>query len=82
MQRLGFDLHQQLANEFGADRIDYRRLTCAAVTVDDGETRVVQKPPSKKVKDVEWVDRGIIGSVSMGDEETIAQGMYVHVRAN
>jgi glycine/D-amino acid oxidase-like deaminating enzyme len=106
LQRLGFDLHQEIANELlllndnddndnnkinddnddddnniDKDRsstrntIDYRRLTCAAVTID--ESRAVQKPPSRKLKDVEWVDKGVLGSVPMGNEENIAQ---VHPR--
>jgi len=75
LQRTGFDLHQELADHLGPARIDYRRLTCAAVAVD--EVRAVHKPPSKKMQDVEWVDRGVTGSVPMGDEETIAQ---VHPR--
>ena len=74
IQRLGFELHQELANELGSSVIDYRRLTVAAVSID--ETRAVQKPPSKKVKDLEWVDRGVIGSVPLGDEDSIAQGKY------
>jgi len=74
LQREGFDLHQELANEL-ADDTDYRRLTCSAVSVD--ETKIVQKPPSLKVKNVEWVDRAVVGSVSMGEQETIAQ---VHPR--
>lgn len=70
MQRLGFELHQELSTEL--EGTDYRRLACAAVAVD--EDRIVQKPPSRKVKDVEWVDRGVIGSQSMGGPDTIAQG--------
>jgi len=35
----------------------------------------VQKPPSKKLEGVEWVDRAATGSVPMGTEENIAQGV-------
>ena len=80
---------------------DYRRLTCAAVAVDETDAeeddddddgpqkrrRVPNKPPSKKLVDLEWVDPDVVlwdekelgtpGVVPMGDEETIAQ---VHPR--
>mmetsp|Transcript_41717 Transcript_41717/g.100065 ORF Transcript_41717/g.100065 Transcript_41717/m.100065 type:complete len:1039 (+) Transcript_41717:169-3285(+) len=77
LHRYSFDLHQQLADDLQKDGYDigYRRLTCAAVSVD--ETRILKKPPSKKLKDVEWVDKGVVGSTSMGTEKTIAQ---VHPR--
>lgn len=77
MQRLGFDLHQEIANDLGASNIDYRRLTCSAVAIDESQTRKVQKPPSKKLESVEWVDRAVVGSATMGTEENIAQ---VHPR--
>jgi len=101
LQRCGFDLHQQLADEFAAfgtvdgtddgsstrstsHPTDYRRLTCAAVAVDevgdnesdnennnnyesDGPTTTIQqrqrkpnKPPSKKLVDLEWVDPDVV----------------------
>ena len=78
MHRLGFRLHEELANSKdlgGPSTVDYRRLSCAAVAVD--ENAIVKKPPSKKLQGVEWVDKGVIGTVPMGDEETIAQ---VHPR--
>ena len=75
LQQLGFDLHQSLADDFVDTNIDYRRLTCSAVSIDESQTRKVQKPPSKKLEGVEWVDRAVTGSVSMGTEENIAQGM-------
>ena len=78
---------------------DYRRLTCAAVAVDETDDddydeegpqkgqRVPNKPPSKKLIDLEWVDPEVVlwdeeelgtpGVVPMGDEDTIAQ---VHPR--
>ena len=106
LQQTGFELHQELANALGASTVDYRRLTCAAVAVDeyvyddedeDDDTdtrldsmsgkRLPNKPPSKKLVDLEWVDPDVVlwdeaelgtpGVVPMGDEETIAQ---VHPR--
>ena len=59
LQQKGFDLHQELADELGSETIQYRRLTCAAVAVD--EDRAVQKPPSRKLKDVEWVPGAALG---------------------
>jgi len=75
LQRLGFALHQSLADDFVDTSIDYRRLTCSAVSIDESLTRNVQKPPSKKLEGVEWVDRAATGSVPMGTEENIAQGV-------
>lgn len=71
LQQKGFDLHQEIANEFGYDQIDYRRLTCKAVSID--ERRSAKKPSNRKSKTLEWVDKGVIGSSVMGNEETIAQ---------
>jgi glycine/D-amino acid oxidase-like deaminating enzyme len=82
IQRQGFDLHQDLANELqklqsNPKEIDYRRLTCAAVAIDES-AEIVRKPRSKKLKDIEWVDENVVmGSVPMGDESSIAQ---VHPR--
>eukprot|EP00934_Nitzschia_sp_Nitz4_P000462 Nitzschia sp. Nitz4//scaffold53_size117307//38708//39930//NITZ4_003764-RA/size117307-augustus-gene-0.92-mRNA-1//1//CDS//3329554187//462//frame0 len=75
LHRLGFDLHEELARELGTTNVDYRRLTCAAVAVD--ETKMVAKPTNRKLQGVEWVDQGVTGSADMGDERTIAQ---VHPR--
>lgn len=94
LQQTGFELHEELSNVF--EGIDYRRLTCAAVAVDESEEsessggagkRLPNKPPSKKLIDLEWVDPEVVlwdeeelgtpGVYPMGDEETIAQ---VHPR--
>mmetsp|Transcript_7359 Transcript_7359/g.13237 ORF Transcript_7359/g.13237 Transcript_7359/m.13237 type:complete len:372 (-) Transcript_7359:376-1491(-) len=76
MQQKGFDLHQELANELGAANIDYRRLTCATIAVD--ESKGMQKPSNRKLRDVEWVDSDIVLDTSpMGDTSNIAQ---VHPR--
>mmetsp|Transcript_38062 Transcript_38062/g.55859 ORF Transcript_38062/g.55859 Transcript_38062/m.55859 type:complete len:383 (-) Transcript_38062:412-1560(-) len=77
MHQLGFDLHEKIADELIETNIDYRRLTCSAVAIDETQTRKVQKPPSKKLEGVEWVDRAVVGSVSMADETNCAQ---VHPR--
>eukprot|EP00536_Pseudo-nitzschia_multiseries_P011430 jgi/Psemu1/205730/e_gw1.386.45.1 len=84
LQRYGFDLHQELADDLSAaataaeeagdddkhgNPIDYRRLTCAAVA----KARTPNKPPSKKLIDLEWVDPDVV----LWGGETIAQ---VHPR--
>jgi glycine/D-amino acid oxidase-like deaminating enzyme len=71
IQRKGFDLHQEIANELGPEKVDYRRLTCMAVAID--ETKLVVKPTSRKARALEWADKGVIGSQSMGNRENIAQ---------
>ena len=69
MQRRGFALHQELANELGADRIDYRRLSCYSVAVG----RQGPAHPSE----VKWADLNVRDCTSMGQPEDIAQ---VHPR--
>jgi glycine/D-amino acid oxidase-like deaminating enzyme len=70
MQRLGFDLHEQLADDLGSERIGYRRLNCHNVYVDNVENEVVTST-------VKWADLNVVGTVSMGTEDVIAQ---VHPR--
>ena len=71
LQRKGFELHQELANEL-EDPIDYRRLTCQAVAVD--AFKQTKKPTNRKSRTLEWVDHdGVFGSASMGEKDTIAQ---------
>ncbi|KAL9191159.1 hypothetical protein ACHAXT_000865 [Thalassiosira profunda] len=69
LQRRSFDLHAEQAEHLGAEKIDYRRLTCIAVACDNGGG----KPGGKKLEGVEWADVGAIGSRVMGTESTIAQ---------
>lgn len=69
IQQQGFDLHQELANDLGSERIGYRRLTCMSVSIQ--EDNVVSHP--KQRQDLEWVDRGVINAKSIGEEDTIAQ---------
>lgn len=76
--RRSFALHQQLADDLGADSIQYRRLTCAAVMVDP--YRQGSKPSGKKLQGIEWADTesgAVLGMRPLGDESTIAQ---VHPR--
>lgn len=63
-----FDLHQQLADTFGAGSIQYRRLTCAAISVNP----YAPKPQGKKLQGLEWTAQAL-SIKSLGDERTIAQ---------
>jgi len=74
LARRSFTLHQELAHTIGADKIQYRRLTCAAISVNPA---LSARPSGKKLSGVEWAqDEGIgslLGMRSLGDESTIAQ---------
>ena len=72
MQRVGFELHQELAIDLGSDRIGYRRLTCLGVEVGKGAERNGDIDDS-----LEWVDLNVVDSEFMGDKDGIAQ---VHPR--
>jgi hypothetical protein len=72
LQRRSFDLHAELANHFGADSIDYRRLECIAVSCCD-ESNVKKKPSGKKLEGVEWADMNAVGCRKLGGTDTIAQ---------
>ena len=71
LTRRSFDLHQKIADTLGASKIQYRRLTCAAIQVGDGSGR----PSGRKLDGIEWAEGGnALGSArNMGDESTIAQ---------
>ena len=70
LARRSFNLHQDLAKSLGADKIQYRRLTCAAITCDQ-QTR---RPAGKKLEGIEWAEgNAVLGIRSLGDENTIAQ---------
>lgn len=71
LQRRSFDLHAEQAEHLGADGIDYRRLSCVAVSCDEGGGG--SKPKGKKLEGVEWADMNAIGSQVLGGHETIAQ---------
>jgi len=80
LARRSFELHQDLAEQLGSDKIMYRRLTCASVSVRS--SRDMRRPSGKKLEGVEWVNDGsvdagdannVIGYRPLGDESTIAQ---------
>ena len=80
LARRSFALHEELAKGFGYEKIMYRRLTCASISVDP--TKSLKKPGGKKLAGVDWAqddssDDPVLGMQSLGDEETIAQ---VHPR--
>lgn len=71
LARRSFDLHQEIADSLGAESIQYRRLTCAAISNAPGG---VTKPGGKKLNGIEWAQAAsIVGVQPLGDEETIAQ---------
>jgi glycine/D-amino acid oxidase-like deaminating enzyme len=49
-----FTLHQELSDRFGADTIQYRRLTCAAISASTSGV----KPKAAKLQTVEWAAGG------------------------
>ena len=76
LARRSFALHEELAKEFGPEKIMYRRLTCASISVDPSGR--LTKPGGKKLAGVDWAqddesDDPVLGMHSLGDEETIAQ---------
>jgi len=88
LHRLGFDLHQELATDLGAEKIDYRRLICTSAAIYDGKGGTPGKHSSKKLSALEWVDNvstvsdddddigddtEVLYSTSMGDESDMAQ---------
>ena len=71
LARRSFSLHQELADTLGADNIQYRRLTCAAISVNPA---LSGRPSGKKLTGIEWVEEDEVqGMRSLGDESTIAQ---------
>ena len=82
LARRSFALHQELADTLGADKIQYRRLTCAAIHVNPAAaaattaTTTTTRPSGKKLDFIEWADDGVgaaVGARPLGDENTIAQ---------
>lgn len=68
LARRSFQLHQQLADDLGAERIDYRRLSCVTIPVDAMRD---SKPTGKKLANIEWAEGSSVRS--LGDTSTIAQ---------
>jgi glycine/D-amino acid oxidase-like deaminating enzyme len=65
LTRRSFQLHQELADTLGAESIQYRRLTCVAVTVrEDDDVSVgarqyfARRPFGKKLAGIEWAQQG------------------------
>ena len=71
LTRRSFALHQELADTFGAEKIQYRRLTCTSIAVGSNDNR---RPSGKKLEGIEWAEASsIVGVRPLGGEETIAQ---------
>mmetsp|Transcript_25567 Transcript_25567/g.60255 ORF Transcript_25567/g.60255 Transcript_25567/m.60255 type:complete len:467 (+) Transcript_25567:267-1667(+) len=73
LTRRSFALHQEIADELGADNIQYRRLECVAIPV--GDNNVLRRPSGRKLEGIEWAEgQNAMGDASvLGDESTIAQ---------
>jgi len=73
LSRRSFALHQEIADNLGAGKIQYRRLTCVGIPVGDNTNR---RPPSgRKLEGIEWANGSntLGNSQKLGDESTIAQ---------
>lgn len=73
LTRRSFALHQEIADELGADKIQYRRLECVAIPV--GENNQSRRPSGRKLEGIEWAEgENAMGDASiLGDRSTIAQ---------
>lgn len=76
LARRSFDLHQELANKLGAENLQYRRLTCASISVNSAVA--ASRPKGKKLQGVEWAgddqdSSAVLGMRPLGDEDSIAQ---------
>ena len=72
LARRSFDLHQQLADTLGAERIHYRRLNCVSIQVNPHATAM--RPKGNKLQHIEWAQGSATSAVMpLGDERTIAQ---------
>ena len=71
LARRSFALHQDLADTLGPDKIMYRRLTCASISVSQFGGK--RRPSGKKLEGVEWIDDAATQVRPLGDESTIAQ---------
>lgn len=73
-----FDLHQELADAFGADKIQYRRLTCVSVNQSSKMKKLRKTAKDVDSVKLEWLNRDgdevfIRNVQEMGNERNIAQ---------
>lgn len=73
LTRRSFALHQEIADNLGAEKIQYRRLECVAIPVGDSNQR--RRPSGRKLEGIEWAEgSNTMGDASLlGDRSTIAQ---------
>ena len=72
LARRSFGLHQEIADALGASKLDYRRLTCAAISASPGN--IVARPKGKKLEGIEWATGDTVqGMKPLGNEDSIAQ---------
>ncbi|VEU36057.1 unnamed protein product [Pseudo-nitzschia multistriata] len=72
LARRSFALHEELADDLGADTISYRRLECVSVPVGENGGR---RPAGRKLEGIEWAEgANAMGDASvLGGTRTIAQ---------
>jgi len=73
LTRRSFELHQEIADNLGAEKIQYRRLECVAIPV--GDSNLLRRPSGRKLEGIEWAEgENAMGDASLlGDRSTIAQ---------
>ena len=82
LTRRSFALHQQLADRFGAESIQYRRVQCLSAQIVDPQPQEQHHKRNKGKKrkastcraDVEWATQSVMSQNDvMGNEESVAQ---------
>mmetsp|Transcript_8763 Transcript_8763/g.18926 ORF Transcript_8763/g.18926 Transcript_8763/m.18926 type:complete len:464 (+) Transcript_8763:101-1492(+) len=75
LTRRSFSLHQEIADDLDADKIQYRRLQCVAIPVGDNSSQRRRRPSGRKLEGVEWAEgENAMGDASvLGNQSTIAQ---------
>ena len=75
LTRRSFELHQELSDGLGAEKIQYRRLECVAIPVGDESSNQRRRPSGRKLEGIEWAEgENTMGDASLlGDRSTIAQ---------
>lgn len=70
LTRRSFALHQSLADELGAASIQYRRLTCAALTVHPDDGIGSTKPRGAKLSGIEWAQAASNATANSSNERS------------
>ena len=69
-----FRLHEELANQFTPESIQYRKLSCVAMNIASSSRQPIEKSSSRKLQNIEWAATDTVQNVrTLGTETTIAQ---------